>query len=86
MKRPLRIEQRENDRGDYWFVLRGGNHQVMTVSEMYPTRDGALRAARRHIELIDRELPLVFSYWAGDRKPRPSADSLSCTMVTERIR
>ncbi|OBG32385.1 YegP family protein [Mycolicibacter heraklionensis] len=66
MKRPLLVDQRENDKGHFWYVVRGGNRQVLTTSEMYLSRDGALRAARNFIELI-APVQVEFSYWAGDR-------------------
>lgn len=86
IERPLRIDQRENEKGDFWYVLLGGNYQVLTTSEMYSQRDGALRAARRFAEYIDPDLPLVFSYWSGDRKLHAGADGLDRKKVTERIR
>lgn len=88
-ERRLLVDQRENERGDFWYVVRGGNRQVLTTSEMYPTRDGALRAARRFIVRI-YPVPVAFSYWTGDR---PRLDrfglrrtDLDRTRVTETIR
>jgi len=89
MKRPLLVDQRENGKGDYWVVIRGGNRSVSFTSEMYVSRSNAIRAAKKHIADID-PVPVAFSYWTGDRMPRPSADgmsySLDRTLVTERIR
>lgn len=86
MKRPLLVDQRENDRGDFWYVVRGGNRSVDLTSQMYPSRDSAKRAARSFIARI-APVSVLFSYWTGDRPT--SGDRFSAlyrTLVTERIR
>lgn len=89
MKRRLLVDQRENEKGDFWWVVRGGNRSVDLTSEMYPSRSNALRAARGFIRRI-APVPVTFTFWTGDRQPRPSADGLSWSIdrrrVTENIR
>lgn len=67
--RRLLVDQRESTAGQFWYVVRGGNGQVLTTSETYSSRDGAVRAARNFIVLID-PVPVMFSRWTGDRPPR----------------
>lgn len=89
MKRPQLVNQRENDTGDFWYTVRGGNGANELTSEMYPTRSNAIRAARRYIASID-PVPVRFSYWKGLLPATlkgwhlPSPDARR--QVTERIR
>ncbi len=83
--RRLLVDQRESDAGQFWYVLRGGNGQVLSTSEMYPTRDGALRAARRFIALI-APVPVTFTYSTGNRPPITDPNLLPPKRVTERVR
>ncbi|AQT78293.1 hypothetical protein B1R94_02155 [Mycolicibacterium litorale] len=81
MKRPIRIDQRENGQGDYWYTLRGGNGANTTTSKMYDTRDGAKRAARGIIAAIT-PAPVVFQYWSG---PTTVGGRGELRLVTERL-
>lgn len=64
MKKPMHVVQDENEHGEFWYVLKGGNHQTTAVSEMFPSRSNAKRAARRFIASID-PVPVTFTYWTG---------------------
>lgn len=64
MKRPVYVNQHENDRGDFWYTVRGGNGENVLTSKMYRERWRAVRAARAFIELI-APAPVVFHYWSG---------------------
>lgn len=64
MKRPHNVDQRENDEGDFWYTVRGGNGANTLTSEMYPNRGNAIRAARAYIASID-PVPVVFTRWTG---------------------
>lgn len=80
--RPLRVKQRESGAGQFWYVVCGGNTQVLTTSEMYPSRSNAIRAARRFIKVI-APVPVLFTYWTGGRHP---GTDLPRRVATERIR
>lgn len=82
--RPIRVVQKENDTGDFWYAILGGNGEPMLHSEMYPTRSNALRAAKRFIAMVD-PAPVSFTYWKVNR---PGSGRLLTTVVavTERIR
>ncbi len=89
MKRPHLVDQRENEQGDFWYTVRGGNGANLLTSQMYPTRSNAIRAARAYIASID-PVPVRFAYWTG-LTPQvmrswhsPSPDARK--QVTERIR
>jgi uncharacterized protein YegP (UPF0339 family) len=46
-----RFERRDSIRGEPYFVLKGGNHEIVGVSEMYSSpakRDEGIDAVRRH--------------------------------------
>ncbi|MCV7424378.1 hypothetical protein H7K45_27915 [Mycobacterium yunnanensis] len=87
MKRPHLVNQRENEQGDFWCTVRGGNGANLLTSETYPSRSNAVRAARAYIASVD-PVPVVFTYWTGDR-PRDvgqTARGLVRSAKTERIR
>lgn len=62
--RPMHVVQDENDHGEFWYVIKGGNHQTTARSEMFPSRSNAKRAARRYIAAID-PVRVKFTYWTG---------------------
>ena len=64
MRRPIRITQRENAEGDFWYTVRAGNGENTTTSKMYPERWRATRAARALIAAI-APAPVVFEYLSG---------------------
>lgn len=64
LKRPHLVDQRENETGQFWYVVRGGNGANVLTSEMYVSRKNAIRAARRYIASID-PVPVRFTYWTG---------------------
>lgn len=68
MRRPIYVRQNENSsngRTQYWYTVSRGNGQTTLTSETYTDRSGAIRAARGTIDLLCREMPVTFSYWAG---------------------
>lgn len=64
MKRAHLVDQRENDRGDFWYTVRGGNGENVLTSKMYTERWRAVRAARAYIRSIN-PVAVRFSYWTG---------------------
>lgn len=64
--RRLRVDQKENDQGEFWYTVDRGNASTMLTSEMYPTRSNAIRAARGFINAVG-PVPVTFSYWKGPR-------------------
>lgn len=87
MKRPIRVIQRENRDGDFWYTVLGGNAENVLTSKMYPARWRAVRAARAFIASI-APAPVVFRYWSG---PTPEIEKAGrargeVRLHTERIR
>lgn len=64
MKRPITVEQRENDKGEYWYLVRAGNRETVLVSQTYRKRWRAVRAARAFIASI-APAPVEFRYVTG---------------------
>lgn len=58
--RAERFERLTSTSGDAYFVLKGGNHEILGVSEMYSSstkRDEGIDAVRRHApgaEVVER--------------------------------
>ena len=82
----LTVRQREEltDDGEavFWFVVKGRNGHITVVSETFPTRSNAKRAARRFIDEI-APVPVTFEYWTG---PVPPRGGEGYRRVTEQIR
>lgn len=89
MKRPHLVNQRENEQGDFWYTVRGGNGSNLLTSETYPSRSNAIRAARAYIASID-PVPVRFTFWTGltpvVMRGWHSSSSDARKQVTERIR
>lgn len=82
-RRPIRVQQRESDAGEFWYVLKGVNGLVTSASEMFASRSNAIRAARNFIASID-PVPVIFTYWTGPLPPHGDWDA--ARPVTERVR
>lgn len=85
-QRPIAVVQREEvtEDGDavFWYVIKGRNGKITAVSEMFPSRKNAVRAARRFIAEI-APVPVKFTYCTG---PVPPRRGKGYRVVTERIR
>lgn len=65
MRRPITVRQDENDQGQFWYAVKAPNNRTVVVSEMFPSRSNAKRAARSFIRMLDVALPVDFSYFTG---------------------
>lgn len=81
--RPVYVRQKENHEPGttptFWASVDRGNGKPTWVSETFFDRNGAKRAARALIALIGPDVPVVFSYCAGEVGP-------GCDVVVETIR
>ncbi|MAY48965.1 MAG: hypothetical protein CMH38_03405 [Microbacterium sp.] len=83
--RPLLVDQDENEHGEFWVRLRGGNGMKTFTSEMHPTRSNAVRAARAYIAAIE-PVPVIFTYWTGKLPDRDQTRKVrAAEKVTERF-
>ena len=86
-RRPIYVSQRENDRGDFWYTVRGGNGENVLTSKMYAERWRAVRAARAFIESV-APAPVHFAWYSGPypRAVRCGYDRGTVRYHSERIR
>lgn len=51
-RRPIYVKQRDNDQGDFWFTVQGGNAENVLTSKMFKERWRAVRGARSFIASV----------------------------------
>lgn len=86
-RRPIIVSQRENELGDFWYTVRGGNGETVLTSKMYGERWRAVRAARAFITSI-APAPVVLSYRSGPTPASVKAGTSRGKLIqhTERVR